>query len=77
MGMHDLRTHDLGGAYMFELHLEIDGNLSLLQAHAISERIENKILQLYPNSQIIIHQDPFGIEEKRLDNILPDYCRKV
>lgn len=77
MGMHDFRTHDLGGTYMFEVHIEIDGNLLLSQAHDISEQIENKILKIYPNSQIIIHQDPYGIKEKRLDYILPNHCTKV
>lgn len=77
LGMHDLRTHDLGGSYMFEVHLEIDGQLELKEAHAISENVENKILQAYPEAQIIIHQDPFGIEEKRLDYVLPEHCTKV
>lgn len=73
-GFHDLRTRDLGGVYYFELHLEMDGNLTLSQAHDLSDTVEDKIKNLYPNAQVLIHQDPFGIKENRLDDALRD-CR--
>lgn len=69
-GFHDLRTRDLGGTYMFEIHLELDGRLSLYETHKLSEQVEQSILAKYPNTQIIIHQDPAGIEEDRLDTKL-------
>ena len=73
-GFHDLRSRDLGGTYLFEIHLEIDGNLSLFEAHKLSENVEDKIKQEFSNAQIIIHQDPFGIKEDRLDDILSGKC---
>lgn len=66
-GMHDLRTRNLGGIYMFEFHLELDGDLPLSAAHELTDMVEDDILEAYPNSQIIIHQDPAGIKEERLD----------
>ena len=68
--IHDLRTRDLGNAYMFEFHLELDGNLSLYQAHKYTDEVEKLILKTYPSAQIIIHQDPLGIKEDRLDHKL-------
>ena len=68
--LHDLRTRDLGGCYLFEFHLELDGKMSLEKAHAYTEEIENNIHQHYPKAQIIIHQEPKGIKDKRLDHIL-------
>lgn len=68
--MHDLRTRDLGNSYIFEFHLELDGNLSLYQAHQYTDEVENLILKTYPSAQVIIHQDPLGIKEKRLDHKL-------
>ena len=68
--VHDLRTRDLGGAYMFEFHLELDGNLDLYSAHKYSDEVEALIRQKYSDAQIIIHQDPVGIKEDRLDNRL-------
>lgn len=69
-GLHDLRTRDLGGVYMFEFHLELDGSLSLYDAHKLGDIIEFEIKRRYPGAQIIIHQDPAGLEEERLDNQL-------
>ena len=74
LGLHDFRTRNLGDIYYFELHLEIDGKISLLQAHNIASAVEQKILKLYPNSQILIHQDPFGIHEDRLDHEIEGFC---
>ncbi|MBE6452206.1 MAG: cation diffusion facilitator family transporter [Alphaproteobacteria bacterium] len=70
VGVHDLRTRDSGGFYMIELHLEFDGNLSLYQVHDYTCHVENTIKSILPHSQVIIHQDPAGLEEERLDEIL-------
>lgn len=67
-GLHDLRTRDLGGPYMFEFHLELDGNLSLYQAHDYTEIVEDALHSAYKDAQIIIHEDPAGLAEDRLDN---------
>ena len=69
-GLHDLRTHDLGGSYLFEFHLELDGSLSLCQAHEYSDMVSAKLCKAFPNAQVIIHQDPSGIKEPRLDDKL-------
>ena len=42
--------------------------MTLFKTHQITENVEESIKEQYPNSQILIHQDPFGIDEKRLDS---------
>ena len=74
MGYHDLRSRISGSRLFFEIHLEFDGNCSLLTTHKIAEIAEQKIIKMYPNAQIIIHQDPFGIEENRIDNNIEGSC---
>lgn len=69
-GIHDLRTRDLGGVYMFEFHLELDGDLPLSAAHELTELVEDNLHDEFPKAQIIIHQDPAGHDEDRLDNRL-------
>ena len=69
-GFHDLRSRDVGGVYLFEIHLEFDGNLNLFKTHQLTEQVEDKIKEEFENAQIIIHQDPYGIEESRLDDVL-------
>jgi ferrous-iron efflux pump FieF len=62
---HDLRTRVAGPTSFIQIHLEMEGSLSLLRAHQISDEVEAKLRAAYPNAEVIIHQDPEGIEESR------------
>ncbi|MDR1693926.1 MAG: cation diffusion facilitator family transporter [Lactobacillaceae bacterium] len=66
-GMHDLRTRSLGENDLFEFHLELDPNISLVAAHNHAHQVEAKIHQKYPDAQVIIHQEPEGAKEFHLD----------
>ncbi|MCF6194174.1 MAG: cation diffusion facilitator family transporter, partial [Kangiellaceae bacterium] len=39
-GIHDLRTRKAGLTNFIQFHLELDGNLSLMQAHTIADEVE-------------------------------------
>jgi ferrous-iron efflux pump FieF len=43
----------------------MDGAMNLLHAHEISDDVEAQLRDAYPNAEIIIHQDPAGLEEPR------------
>lgn len=73
-GYHDFRSRISGQRWFIEMHLELDGELSLIRAHDIAETAENKIIALYPQAQVIIHQDPYGVQERRLDNDIVGKC---
>lgn len=73
-GYHDFRTRVSGLRMFIEIHLELDGNLTLSQSHDISDKVEAKILAEFPLAQIIVHQDPFGLHEKRLDHEISGHC---
>jgi len=62
-GMHDLRTRRAGTTAFIQLHLELEDSLTLLHAHAISDAVEAKIRKAYPDSEIIIHEDPASLME--------------
>lgn len=62
--MHDLRTRSSGPQRFIQLHLEMDGSLSLSQAHEIGDEVEHAILQAFPAAEVIIHHDPAGIQEQ-------------
>jgi ferrous-iron efflux pump FieF len=62
---HDLRTRAAGPTAFIQLHLEMDGGISLKRAHEISDEVEAKLRAAYPNAEVIIHQDPEGVEEPR------------
>jgi ferrous-iron efflux pump FieF len=61
--VHDLRTRAAGPTAFIQLHLEMDGALPLARAHAVSDEVEAKILEVFPNAEVMIHQDPAGIPE--------------
>ncbi len=66
LGWHDLRTHMNGQVSVMSFDIEVDPDLSLWAAHAITKDLEESILQLYPHSDILIHVDPEGfIEDAR------------
>ena len=66
-GVHDLRTRRAGSDVFIELHLELSGDLSLEQAHAITHEVEARIRDAFPEADILVHQEPAGLEDPRLD----------
>ena len=70
-GVHDLRTRRAGIQPFVQLHLELDGSMTLLEAHAVSDRVEAAIVAAFPGAEVIVHQDPEGIAEP-----MPDYARR-
>ena len=60
-GVHGVRTRQSGGTIFIQLHLELDDDLSLLNAHDISENVEARLENTYPNSDILIHLDPISV----------------
>ena len=65
LGFHDLRTRDTGQKYIIQFHLELDPNMTLLESHKITDEVTDNVLDVYPNSELIIHTDPLGIDEVR------------
>jgi len=56
--IHELKTRESGHTKFIQLHIEMDGKMSLHQAHNISDRIMASLLKQFPNSEVLIHQDP-------------------
>lgn len=60
--IHDLRTRRAGLSSFIQLHLELDGEMKLEQAHKIADEVEALILEEFPDAEVLIHQDPYGKE---------------
>ncbi|MBI3443774.1 MAG: cation diffusion facilitator family transporter [Magnetospirillum sp.] len=65
--LHDLRTRTSGRQGFIQLHLELPGELPLVEAHRISDEVEKAILAEFPAFEVIIHEDPAGIREQHPD----------
>ena len=64
LGFHDLRTRQSGRTQFIQLHVDMDQNLTLLQAHDLATRIEARIQGAFPMADVIIHQDPVAVGPK-------------
>jgi ferrous-iron efflux pump FieF len=56
-GFHDLKTRMAGSKVFVHLHIELDGNLTLREAHDIGAGLRRTILLTYPQTDVIIHKD--------------------
>jgi len=69
-GVHDLRTRTDNGRPIIEAHIEMDPGISLQEAHDIAEAVTARIESVFRKADILLHQDPVGIEEHRLDSLI-------
>ena len=56
-GFHDLKTRTAGSRVFVNLHIELDGDQPLRDAHAIGAALRRAILAAYPQTDVIIHKD--------------------
>jgi ferrous-iron efflux pump FieF len=61
--MHDLRTRSSGSQGFIQFHLELDPQLTLIQAHGIADEVEKAVNAEFPAFEVIIHEDPAGLRE--------------
>ena len=60
-GYHDLKTRVAGSRVFVNLHIELDGDQSLHEAHEIGARLRRAIIAAYPRADVLIHKDPVGV----------------
>lgn len=60
--LHDLRTRAAGVNTFIQFHIELEPTISITRAHEISDAVEKSVCTEFPNSEVIIHQDPAGLE---------------
>jgi len=59
-GFHDLKTRQAGSRVFVNIHIELDGDQSLREAHAIGAALRRAIIAAYPQADVLIHKDPLG-----------------
>ncbi|WP_242463943.1 cation diffusion facilitator family transporter [Thiococcus pfennigii] len=63
-GVHGLRTRRSGQLLIIQLHVSLDDQLPLLDAHAVACEMEERIRARHRESDIIIHLDPVSLGEE-------------
>jgi ferrous-iron efflux pump FieF len=73
--MHDLRTRNAGSIVFIELHLELDSHLTLAAAHDITDAVEAQLMEAFPQAEVLVHQEPYGLSDERLDTRIAEAGR--
>jgi cation diffusion facilitator family transporter len=55
---HDMKTRRNGNLIFAELHLSVDGSLSVNEAHDLTDHLENELKEELPTASLTIHVEP-------------------
>ena len=61
LGIHDLRAHYVGNKLHVELHIEVPPELSLKEAHDVSEEVKKRIEEIPEVDRVFVHVDIRGV----------------
>jgi len=74
LGVHDIRTRQSGKDTFIQLHLELEDDTRLIDAHIVADAVESALMEEFPMSDVLIHQDPIGMVD---DGVIVDRRKKV
>lgn len=57
-GVHDLRTRKTGDMILVDVHLEIQGDMTVREGHAIAESVHERVMTRHPVLNVLTHVDP-------------------
>ena len=64
IGVHDIGTRQVGNTKFIQLHLELDDQMSLIEAHDIADSVEQAIIAEFPTAKLVVHQEPQSVVER-------------
>lgn len=62
MGYHKLRTRKSGAARHVDAHILVDDQMSLVEAHDLTEQLEDEVRRRLPNAEVTLHTEPYRAE---------------
>ena len=68
-GLHDLRTRSSGTVRFVQFHVWVPADWTVQQAHDRLDRVEEKLQERFPGTEILIHVDPQGQTDR--ETLLP------
>ena len=67
-GFHQLRTRKAGHFRFIEVHIQVDGKMSVDTAHALNDDLVRRIKERFPQATVTVHTEPCNGQ-------CPDKCR--
>ena len=65
LNVHDMRTRSSGATSFIQFHAEMPKDILLSEAHEIADEVMYMVEKFFPNTEVLIHQDPEGVDERR------------
>ncbi len=65
VSLHDLRTRRAGHHAFIQMHLELPPEMTLSEAHRVSDEVEDELRHLFPDAEVLTHLDPAGLEDMK------------
>ncbi|MCC6728702.1 MAG: cation transporter [Chthonomonadales bacterium] len=62
LSYHKLRTRKSGSARLIDAHVQLDDRLTLVEAHALTEQLEDRIRADLPFAEVTLHTEPYHEE---------------
>ncbi len=77
---HDLRTRKVGPVRHIDFHLVVCGHMTVQDSHSICDRIEERIMSVYPRASVNIHVEPCETDKTGCSTTCPvfsEYYRRI
>jgi len=58
VGVHDLKSRKMGDFIVLDVHLEVDGDISVREGHDIAVAARNRVMAGFPVLNVMTHLDP-------------------
>jgi cation diffusion facilitator family transporter len=58
VNVHAIRIRPSGAHWFIDLHVNMNGDITLKEAHAATEVIENRVQEIIPGADVTIHMEP-------------------
>ena len=56
--VHAVRIRSSGAGWFVDMHVTMNGRMSLNKSHALTEQIEGKVMEILPGADVTVHVEP-------------------
>jgi cation diffusion facilitator family transporter len=63
--VHAVRIRPSGAGWFVDMHVTMNGNLSLTESHAVTEKIETIVKGILPKSDVTVHMEPLEVKKEK------------
>ncbi len=64
LAYHKLRSRQSGAERFVDAHILMDDDLTLAEAHRLTEDVEQKVREALPNTEVTLHTEPYRAERQ-------------